>query len=438
MSRSRRSNRVLSSPTSDIDQPPDEVPISAATVWSLPNLRSSILSYLPSYALVNILILSKDNLEAGIEVLYHKLTWKQCRKLESSCTSISRSRRYTSAIRHISKVGTGPKLPPPAELYARYPGLKWITRDEEHLELVSSPTSYEENKFINRTNIKGVFIEDVSSRIKGDFPSDWDVEWDVNHLRITTSSSYEPEKDLKSDLKRMYSTWCEKKGIFAINVKEVEIDVVTPIEDLSETIVKLHENGEKLPKRLHVSIKETEDSINIINFLDNMAPLLEGITCLAPTKGSSGIITNIHDFFSAEHKWLRSKDTKLKQLGVTLKVPPLSTDSNPSPLVVYSEYEGPPVGLDYFGLTLDLSGIRPSPGNRTDIFANLPALSEIAKAMFSFGGSNCKYGIGVIETNEDTLRSRILTSLLGAELVHLMTDEEETIGWKQLSAEERV
>ncbi|WRT69311.1 uncharacterized protein IL334_006295 [Kwoniella shivajii] len=418
----------------------------AAYVWALPNLRAKILEYLPSKALITTLTLNKENLRSAAEILFAKILYHDCMKVEKACTSISRTRLYLSAVRHIdttppyqdtNRDRTLDRSPSEAVLFARYPRLRWVTYDCDTLELVDLDSS--PPRFIHHIlyDLKPHYVDDDDFPLERDeFPLDWDITSIIRHVQLNNCDEFDTERIAYSEV--FFRTWLEKSGMFKIPVIQLEMDFLVPCKRLCEVFSTMYRDHHEMPKSIRLRPEEEAEGPNIIDVIEQLSSLVEKIDIMPPTSTDrSKVITSIYDFFSSGLNWSSIPDRKIKDLSVLL---PLTPKSDCSLQELDIAYTGPHIGLTSFSLTLDVPSVQPNadPSSNVGLTDHVPSFSQIAKAMYCIGGTGCQYSLKIHGTEDMKTTSEIWTSLLRKEIWEIIRNETKLVGWRRLRLEERV
>ncbi|WWC63768.1 uncharacterized protein I303_106373 [Kwoniella dejecticola CBS 10117] len=381
--------------------------------------------------------LSKENFESAVDVLYDSMEYSDYELMIETNPSVATSRKYTSLVRHL----TAPwGLSDLSGYFANFPNLRVVHDDDDTTMTLVSSTSH-------RTAFILDFTSDITadkaptahpeSDLMEDCPLAWDVTWRVSEATITHRpdlTTAEKEKDLKI----LINAWRCRKGLFKFAIKRLHLDLPIPcqkiIELLGQTSTKHSSTVPKSPKSLHICPVTEEgggpDIVDLIGFLSYQVEELEIDLPEGDISSCKNTMTVRRFFTRVPHTLdqMRSFDgMKLKRLAIMLHQP---ADEDLADLDI--SYEGPPIALDTFSVTLDLADVDGSD--------DVVDMTQLAKGMLSIGGINCRYTLDIVETDENPNKSDEWNNALQEATGMLIQAERQKIpvGWKRLLPDERV
>ncbi|WVW79622.1 hypothetical protein I302_101591 [Kwoniella bestiolae CBS 10118] len=435
----------------------------ASSIWSCDYVRRLILSFLPKSVLAKAMVLSKATFAEVVDCLYKEITTLNYDRMTSTCYSIPRLRRYTSAIRLIERYGNKAIGSWALKSFSQFPNLRAVRQPPFTLESITPPSS-DPHPYLDHGQSKLIVhcqyierspksdndpIEYIGKAV--DMPEEWEhVIFKINSTRVIQKGRgkcYTPP-----EFEAVFGPWKNKEDI-EITIPDVHFQIECPCDWLNEILVKMRRGGIKNKgfrklSLLYPSASTWEKNIDMIDIIYNASCLTEELSFTLRSKHGSKSkeetniprLMTIQDFFKSFASRINpppcEERVKLRRLTVVLSIDRFTIPA----LSNLDAVENLPQLPQSFNLE-SLSILMKVDSDETDLVIRCASIMpRIAQELVKIGGTSCRYSLRYKKFPDQKFVVDICKDELQMELnkVSGMMEKCSSIGWRRLSAEERI
>ncbi|WWC63770.1 uncharacterized protein I303_106375 [Kwoniella dejecticola CBS 10117] len=394
------------------------------------------------------MVLDKDHFVDSARLLYRFVTLDNWKKVDQACMSIARSRFYRNAIHHLIDEEYSQEYELGVSTFNLFPNLESIRAGGDCLEVIRVPDLWQPSEKTQAIlweeyddpyeHVGGEYLRDLKEDEKlAAIEKQWDLKRKIGYVVL-----YPGDRDSQEDLDEFFKCWLEGRNLFAIETKEINLQILLSTEYLIKEMNKMRNRKSPMPKKLRLLIDESEELgdpryglSSVIEIMSVMVEHLEICHSSAHAHEQPVIKTTIHQFIAQPIAW-PEEELKLKYLRVPLMVERLgeagidkhrSRDLSITPLVETD------IKSNLLGLTIDLDFAFLQSEEKAPTFESvlhyLPDLHDIARSLLRIGGTGCKYQINVrgLKLDDEKVMSERLTSAIMEKMMEIW--DAEPAGW---------
>ncbi|WWC63769.1 uncharacterized protein I303_106374 [Kwoniella dejecticola CBS 10117] len=330
------------------------------------------------------------------------------------------------------------------EIFARFPIFRIIKTYDITLKLLpsTSNTPLHPSEFLcdlfEVPLTRDVDEYMLASETNGYFPEHWRLRHaykkvSIQPLRI---GDLDPEEDLAI----FFNAWKTHRGIFRYPVKKLCFPCPAAAKHLYDIFKQMPHSIHAIPRKMEIAPIEEPGGPSLVDLIMSLCQWVEQLDMAPLEIEHHRVIMTLQDFLrininSKFASLLDGSKVKFKRLNIPLKLEPSASESYDSEdLDALMDNAYPPVNLEEFTITLDLA-LENGDGDPNPI----PALSQIARAMYAIGGTGCRYELRMAGINNRVIRSWVLNNSFQMEMKEVQKNwKPPTIGWRKLAPKEKV
>ncbi|WWC90964.1 uncharacterized protein L201_005902 [Kwoniella dendrophila CBS 6074] len=260
----------------------------------------------------------------------------------------------------------------------------------------------------------------------------WIFERRAAVLGMTASDS-----EMAHHLDHFFDLWHQEKGYFNSSIPHLHLYFDIEAVRLLKEVEIFRKNGTTMPKKLQLTITERENWPGMIAVIQNLASLVEELEISVEYEDDKGKSNALQEFFATPICWPFRQ--KLKDLHVHLKMQKSELHQLPANILLPFSPVARRSNLRSFTITFDISALLCTDSMETiEVVRYIPAISQIARAMTTYGGTGCGYYLHVDRAGHPYyVESKALTSMLRREMLEIWK-ADKSVEWKQLEPHQRI